>query len=121
MYCKNAKLFYKKLYTRTKKNVLLSYQSNTHTHTHTLAERMQTMAYYTVKELKRMVTKLVNDINGNPRYHLPRHAFVNSKGEFIRPKYVSKYRGKKLATGWTFQSYNLEYDLECIVESIADE
>lgn len=54
---------------------------------------------------------LPNDVNGNPRYYLSVIHFVGNDGKFYRPRYCSKYRGKRFGAGWVFQSYNLESDL----------
>ena len=55
--------------------------------------------------------RLDNDVNGNPRYYLPVYSFADESGEFFRPKYCSKYRGKKYGAGYVIQSYSLQSDL----------
>ena len=56
-------------------------------------------------------TRLDNDINGNPRYYVGAVAFMHN-GEFYRPKFAKKYRGKRYGAGWVFQSYSLQSDIE---------
>lgn len=69
----------------------------------------------TARNLADSAIKLDRDVNGNPRYYLPVSSFCDESGDMYRPKFCSKYRGKKYGAGWVFQSYLLEYD---IAESI---
>ena len=63
-----------------------------------------------VNTLLNAAIKLDNDINGNPRYYIPAYLFKKD-GILFRPKYANKYRGKRYAEGWVYQSYSLENDL----------
>jgi len=65
----------------------------------------------TSKDIAESAIKLDNDVNGNPRYYIPVFMFSDASGNFYRPKYVTKYRGKKYGAGWIFQSYSLESDI----------
>ncbi len=62
------------------------------------------------KQIAARAIKMDNDVNGNPRYYLSIVHFERD-GRFYRPKFCSKYRGKRFGAGWVFQSYNLEHDL----------
>jgi len=61
--------------------------------------------------LEAEAVRMNNDGNGNPRYYLSAYFFQDAEGNFIRPAYANKYRGKKYAEGWVFQSYALKNDL----------
>jgi hypothetical protein len=50
-------------------------------------------------------TRLLNDVNGNPRYYLPIYLATESAARKLGGV---KYRGKKYGSGWVFQSYNLQ-------------
>lgn len=62
-------------------------------------------------DLELEAVKINHDINGNPRYYIGASNFRDIDGNFIRPVYAKKYRGKKFGAGWIFQSYNLNYSL----------
>ena len=53
--------------------------------------------------------RILNDVNGNPRYYLP---------IFLVPETIArklgavKYRGKKYGDGWVFQTYSLRDDCD---------
>mgnify|MGYP003140479407 CR=1 FL=1 len=67
------------------------------------------------QEIAEYATRIDNDYNGNPRYYISACAFMDN-GEFYRPKYARKYRGKKYGAGWVFQSYDLQGDvLDCLM------
>ena len=59
---------------------------------------------------------LPRDVNGNPRCYVPVFMFNDKEGNFYRPKYVTKYRGKKFGPGWVFSSYNLREELKYSLE-----
>lgn len=59
---------------------------------------------------------LPHDVNGNPRRYVPVYLFTGADGKFFRPKYVTKYRGKKFGPGWVFSSYNLREELKYSLE-----
>ncbi len=61
--------------------------------------------------LEAEAVRLDTDANGNPRYYLSCIHFKDTEGNFIRPAYANKYRGKKYGAGWVFQSYYLKNDL----------
>jgi hypothetical protein len=65
-----------------------------------------------MKQLAEFAIRLDNDVNGNPRYYLSIVAFCDESGKMFRPKFCTKYRGKRYGAGWVFQSYNLESDLK---------
>jgi len=65
-------------------------------------------------------TRLSNDINGNPRYYISCINFMDKNNDFYRPKFSTKYRGKKFGAGWIFQSYALENDLRRSLESTSE-
>jgi hypothetical protein len=55
--------------------------------------------------------RILNDVNGNPRYYLP----VYMAGEkSVRKIGGVKYRGKKYGPGWVFQSYDLQGDVDAL-------
>jgi hypothetical protein len=62
-------------------------------------------------EIAESALRLDNDINGNPRYYIPVYMFTNESGHMFRPKFCTKYRGKRFGAGWVFQSYSLENDI----------
>ena len=67
------------------------------------------------QEIAEYATRIDNDYNGNPRYYISACAFMDN-GEFYRPKYARKYRGKRYGAGWVFQSYDLQGDvLDCLM------
>lgn len=68
-----------------------------------------------IQQLVKAAIKLDNDVNGNPRYYLPAYCFMHDC-QFYRPRYCTKYRGKRFGAGWVFQSYNLESDLRDAVK-----
>lgn len=68
-----------------------------------------------IQQLVKAAIRLDNDVNGNPRYYLSVVSFEHD-GRFYRPRYCSKYRGKRFGAGWVFQSYNLESDLQGAVK-----
>jgi hypothetical protein len=70
---------------------------------------------YTIQEKLDASIRLENDINGNPRFYIPCYLF-SENGEFRRPNFATKYRGKKYGQGWVFQSYNLKEELELELE-----
>ena len=56
-------------------------------------------------------TRINSDINGNPRYYLPRYAIPESHAAYIADVLgLVKYRGKKYGAGYVIQSYNIESD-----------
>jgi len=61
--------------------------------------------------LEAQAVRINNDVNGNPRYHLGAYFFQDAEGNFIRPAYANKYRGKQYGEGWVFQSFALKNDL----------
>lgn len=48
--------------------------------------------------------RILNDINGNPRYYLPIYLAEES---IARKLGAVKYRGRKYGAGWVFQTYSL--------------
>ena len=56
-------------------------------------------------------TRLVNDVNGNPRYYL---AYYLASEKQVRKIGGVKYRGKKYGPGWVFQSYNLQDKVDAL-------
>jgi hypothetical protein len=70
--------------------------------------------------------RVKNDINGNPRYVTHFHAFLNDNefgtGDYELAKKRANslgfkvYRGKDFGGGFVCQSYNLENDIERILE-----
>lgn len=61
---------------------------------------------------------LPHDVNGNPRRYVPVYMFADKDGKFFRPKYATKYRGKKFGPGWVFSSYNLPEELVYSLEGM---
>jgi len=61
--------------------------------------------------LEAQAVRMNNDPSGNPRYYLSAYFFQDAEGNFIRPAYCLKYRGKKYGRGWVFQSFALKNDL----------
>jgi len=65
----------------------------------------------TTKITKDDFKRILNDVNGNPRYYLP---------IFLAPETIArklgavKYRGKQYGVGWVFQTYNLQSDVDAI-------
>jgi hypothetical protein len=56
-------------------------------------------------------TRIDRDINGNPRYYLPKYAIPETHAAYIADALgLSKYRGKKYGAGYVIQSYNIESD-----------
>lgn len=56
-------------------------------------------------------TRIDNDVNGNPRYYLPRYAIADTHNAYIVDVMgLVKYRGKKYGAGYVIQSYNIEAD-----------
>ena len=66
----------------------------------------------TIKDLLDSAIRLKDDVDGNPRYYIPVYMFTDTEGNMIRPKYCTKYKGKRWGAGWVFRSYNLAYDLK---------
>jgi hypothetical protein len=59
--------------------------------------------------------KINYDVNGNPRYYISASEFRNQEGNFVRPAFADKYRGKKYGAGWVFQSYSLNSTLKRVI------
>jgi hypothetical protein len=68
-------------------------------------------------EIAMTATKLNNCVNGNPRYYVAAYEFKGDSGEYYRPAFANKYRGKAYGAGWVFTSYNLE---SCIRRSLEE-
>jgi hypothetical protein len=60
--------------------------------------------------------RVLNDVNGNPRYYLPVY-LVNET--IARKLGAVKYRGKQYGAGWVFQTYNLQSDVDAINSHIS--
>jgi hypothetical protein len=67
------------------------------------------------KLTKENFTRILNDINGNPRYYLPIYL---AKESIARKLGAVKYRGKQYGAGWVFQTYNLQNDCDKLNASI---
>ena len=74
------------------------------------------MAKPDIAQLVKAAIRLDNDVNGNGRYYLSIVSFVDDSGQFYRPKYCVKYRGKRFGAGWVFQSCALADDLRRATE-----
>ena len=61
--------------------------------------------------------RLDNDRNGNPRYYVAAHEFINESLEYYRPAFANMYRAKAFGKGWVYTSYNLE---SCIRRSLEE-
>lgn len=69
------------------------------------------------------VYRVDNDVNGNPRYvvHFLALGLDSAKPtNKTREAGLSKYRGKDFGGGFVFQSYNVDQDLDYILESLED-
>ena len=71
-----------------------------------------------IADLVKSSIALPHDVNGNPRRYIPVYMFVGADGKFFRPKYATKYRGKKYGPGWVFSSYNLQEELHYSLEGM---
>ena len=80
-------------------------------HKHKHKHNMQAQIKITEANFKR----LVNDINGNPRYYLP--VFMAAE-KSVRKIGGVKYRGKQYGPGWVFQSYHLQDKVDALNSSI---
>jgi hypothetical protein len=60
--------------------------------------------------------RILNDVNGNPRYYLPIYLAEES---IARKCGAVKYRGRKYGAGWVFQAYNLQSDVDAINSHLA--
>ena len=63
------------------------------------------------------VKRVVNDVNGNPRYVVHYLAISRDYGEALAKSRLiggRKYMGKDFGGGIVFQSYSLEYDLKSV-------
>jgi len=79
------------------------------------------MSRYYSKKHDLEVTRITNDINGNPRYvvhylalGLPEYKATNK----TRRAGLTKYRGKSFGGGFVFQSYNIDASLNFIMEAL---
>jgi hypothetical protein len=70
----------------------------------------------TLKLTKDDFKRILNDINGNPRYYLPIYLAEES---IARKLGAVKYRGRKYGAGWVFQTYNLQSDIDAINSHLA--
>ena len=54
-------------------------------------------------------TRIDSDVNGNPRYYLPKYAIADTHADYITAALgLTKYRGKKYGAGYVIQSYNIQ-------------
>ena len=67
--------------------------------------------------------RMKNDVNGNPIYYIGIYDLANIVGVSVNdlPAIAKKvgfknYRGKKYGTGFTVQSYNLDYTVSRLKE-----
>ena len=68
---------------------------------------MKTTLKLTAEDFQR----INNDVNGNPRYHLPVYLATESA---VRKLGGVKYRGKRYGAGWVFQSYHLQCKVDAL-------
>ena len=62
--------------------------------------------------------RLPLDVNGNPRYYLPKY-FLPDVDDKTRSRLgLNKYRGRQYGAGYVIQSYNLKADLTFICEAL---
>ena len=74
-------------------------------------QKMQT----TIKLTQADFTRINSDVNGNPRYYLP--AFLAGENA-VRKIGGVKYRGKRYGSGWVFQSYALQGEVDALNSAI---
>lgn len=73
--------------------------------------------------MEQRFTRMKNDVNGNPIYYIGIYDLANIVGVSVNdlPAIAKKvgfknYRGKKYGTGFTVQSYNLDYTVSRLKE-----
>lgn len=62
--------------------------------------------------------RLPLDVNGNPRYYLPKYLLPAVDDKTRSKLGLVKYRGKQYGAGYVIQSYNLKDDLTFICEAL---
>lgn len=77
------------------------------------------MTISTAKDLVAAARRLDNDVNGNPRYYIPRYMFPPMTTKVRRAAALTEYRGKRYGAGLVVQSYSLESDLQFALDIIA--
>jgi hypothetical protein len=65
----------------------------------------------TIKLTAENFQRIDSDANGNPRYYLP--VFLATESA-VRKIGGVKYRGKKYGSGWVFQSYALQGEIDAL-------
>lgn len=74
------------------------------------------------QELTKAAIRLDNDVNGNPRYYLPKYVLPAMTYKRLRLKAgLTVYRGKKYGAGYVIQSYSLQSDIEHALKTIGAE
>jgi hypothetical protein len=73
------------------------------------------------KELEKTAIRIDNDVNGNPRYYLPKFVWPSMTDKIRRAAGLNMYRGKKYGAGYVMQSYSLEHDIEIALRTIGAE
>jgi hypothetical protein len=65
----------------------------------------------TIKLTAENFLRIESDVNGNPRYYLPGYLANESA---VRKVGGVKYRGKRYGSGWVFQSYALQGEIDAL-------
>ena len=73
----------------------------------------------TVKDITASAIRLDNDVNGNPRYYVPRYMFPFMTDKARRAAGLMLYRGKRYGAGYVIQSYSLENDVQYALNAIS--
>lgn len=78
---------------------------------------------YTASEIVNGSTifeRLNNDVNGNPRYYIAWFVFGDIPAKVRSSLGLKLYRGKKNGAGYVISSYNVENDIERIINHLND-
>jgi hypothetical protein len=62
--------------------------------------------------------RIDNDVNGNPRYVVHFYALGVELADYGKIQGLKKYRAKWFGGGYVIQSYNLESDLEYLINKV---
>ena len=58
------------------------------------------------------------DVNGNPRYYLPKYSLPAMDDKARLKAGLYKYKGRQYGAGYVIQSYNLKADLTFICQAL---
>jgi hypothetical protein len=73
----------------------------------------------TTQDIKQAAIRIDNDVNGNPRYYVPRYMFPTMSEAKRLKAGLYRYRGKRYGAGYVIQSYSLESDIQHALNTIA--